>query len=224
MDEENIRHLFQNIALGCVGTSPAGLAETVRDELPRMHAVQCGLQVVLSLYFHTVAEKCLKALSFGPAGMADHLRHLRALEQLLEQSPIGRLLQSGLEPVEEEIQELSGVLLDAGIDGRLKCVEQFPGHVVQPLRKEKIREERLQLVHEGRLRRGAHDGVSEGVDRVQDLQHRIHVARATQVVETHVQVPPRSLASVIRKVRKNGKQISGEKVLSGFALLIEEVY
>jgi len=134
------------------------------------------------------------------------------------------LLQSGLEPVEEEIQELCGVLLDAGIDGRLKCVEQIPRHVVQPLREEEIRKERLHLVDEGRLRRGAHDGVAEGVDRVQDLQHRIHVARAAQVVETHVHVPPRRLASIVRKIRKNGKQVLGEKVLRGSALLIEEVY
>lgn len=84
VDEENIGHLFQNVSLGRVGTGPAGLAEAVRDELPRMHAVQCGLKVIFSLDFHTIAEKCLKPLSFGPAGMTNHLRHLRPLEQLLE--------------------------------------------------------------------------------------------------------------------------------------------
>ena len=105
--------------------------------------------------------------------MTDHLRHLWPLEQLLQQSTIGWFFQSGLEPVEEKVEELCGVLLDAGIDGRFECVEQIPRHIVQPFREEKVGEERLQLTDQGSLGGGAHDGVSEGVDRVQDLQHGV---------------------------------------------------
>ena len=59
VDEEDVGYLFQNISLGGVGAGPAGLAETVRNELSCMHAVQCGSKVIFSLDLHAVAEKCL---------------------------------------------------------------------------------------------------------------------------------------------------------------------
>lgn len=43
-----------------------------------------------------------------------------------------------------------------------------------------------------------HQGIAEGVNRVKDLKHRIHVAGAAQVIQTHMHDARRSPPGIIR--------------------------
>lgn len=81
---------------------------------------------------------------------ANHLTHLLAAKDTLKQVLAGRWLQSGLEPIKEQIKELLGILLLGSISGT--AIKLFKGEaeaeriVIHPVGKLKVSKELLHLM------------------------------------------------------------------------------
>jgi hypothetical protein len=101
--EEDIRYYVKHVPLGCIGPIAAGFTQTIADEFSRVHSFECGVQIVLAFDLHAVGKELLLSLSLGSAGVADHLCDLIALEDLLQQTLIGRVFEGLFGLVEQEI-------------------------------------------------------------------------------------------------------------------------
>lgn len=74
------------------------------------------------------------------------------------------VFETAFELIEQNVEELSGVLLNAFQDGRDKGLKEVLGHVILPFRKVQIGEYIFKLFNQGGVIIGLHDQVPKGGD------------------------------------------------------------
>ena len=93
----------------------------------------------------------------------------------------------GLEAVDEETQELGGVLLHHGVYGRVETFEEVVGDEVLSLGEVEVGHQSLEFGYvTGLLGYFCHhETISEWFDYVEHLDHSVDVAYTTQIVEAY---------------------------------------
>ena len=188
VDEHDVRNVLQEAPLSDGALFVAKLALPVVDDLSLVVVLQSFGKVVPILDTYLVTEEELIPLLLLPTRVADHLDRSCPLEETVEEFLIWGRFNVFLEVVEEEVEELGGVLLDHWVDGGVEGGEDLLGDEVLSFREEEVGVESLHLLLGlGGRAVGHQETVPERLDDVEHLEHRIHVTGAAEVVKPHSQ-------------------------------------